>query len=319
MGRPRVLPLAFGGFLFLSAAAAGRDAGSILPLPKPPPQAPAKVELGRMLFLDPLLSADGKTSCASCHVLEQAGSNGQRFPTGSGGVVGELNTPTVFNVAFNPRQFWDGRADSLEAQIEEPIVGRAELASSWEKILPKLRATPAYAQRFAALYPNGVSATNVKDALAAFERSLVIPESRFDRYLRGDPTAITQEEKAGYELFRDYGCSSCHQGANVGGNMFQRFGVMANPFARKEEASRADRGRFNVTGDPRDLHVFRVPSLRLAAQTAPYFHDGSAETLADAIDDMGEYQLGVVIPQADKALLIRFLEALSSPAQGTMP
>ena len=233
-----------------------------------------KVALGRALFHDPRLSKDNTTACVSCHDLANGGDDGRRVSVGVEGREGPINAPTVFNAGLNFRQFWDGRARDLEQQIDGPVQAPAELGSLWPEVLAKLHAHEDYAQRFRTLYPEGINRANVKDALAEFMRSLITPNGRFDRWLKGDTDALSLEEKRGYALFKHYGCVSCHQGANVGGNMFQVFGVLNEYFKRRGDITDADFGRYNITGNPADRHAFKVPSLRMAALTAPYLHDG---------------------------------------------
>jgi cytochrome c peroxidase len=271
-------------------------------------------KLGERLFHDPRLSTDDSVSCATCHNLGLAGVDKKRYSTGAKGLVGGRNTPTVFNSGLNFRQLWDGRAVSLEEQIEKVIHAKKVMASSWAEVISKLQQDPRYPELFAKAYPDGLTAANIIHAIASFERSLITPNSRFDRYLRGDRKALSARELRGYELFKDYGCITCHQGVNVGGNMFQRFGVMDEIPGRDPE--KADPGRFKVTGEEDDRFVFRVPSLRLAARTPPYFHDGSAETLRDAVDIMIRAQLGRAVPREDRDDIIRFLKSLVGSYKG---
>ena len=280
------------------------------PIPETVDVDPEKVALGRALFHDPRLSKDNTTACVSCHDLVNGGDDGRRVSVGVEGREGPINAPTVFNAGLNFRQFWDGRARDLEQQIDGPVQAPAELGSLWPEVLAKLHAHEDYAERFRALYPDGINRTNVKDALAEFMRSLITPNGRFDRWLKGDTDALSLEEKRGYALFKHYGCVSCHQGANVGGNMFQVFGVLNEYFRRRGDITDADFGRYNITGNPADRHAFKVPSLRMAALTAPYLHDGSAQTLRDAVDAMFEFQLGREAPDADKDAIVAFLKTL---------
>ena len=271
---------------------------------------PEKVALGRALFHDPRLSKDNTIACVSCHDLANGGDDGLRVSVGVGGKAGTINSPTVFNAGLNFKQFWDGRADTLEEQIDGPVQSEFELASLWPEVLAKLHAHESYPARFSALYPGGITHKNAKNALAEFMKSLTTPNSRFDQWLRGDDDALTELEERGYTLFKLYGCVSCHQGANVGGNMFQVFGVLNNYFQKRGDVTDADLGRYNVTGDPLDRHAFKVPSLRMAALTAPYLHDGSAATLREALDAMFEFQLGRSAPDADKEAIVAFLKTL---------
>ncbi|MGH7788549.1 MAG: cytochrome-c peroxidase [Candidatus Binatia bacterium] len=278
-----------------------------------------KVRLGGQLFHDPQLSRDGRVSCASCHDLARGGVDHRPRSIGIDGAEGEVNAPTVLNSGFNFKQFWDGRADTLEAQVDGPLQHAKEMGSSWAVVISRLSGSAEYAQAFAAIYPDGVTAANVKDAIAVFERSLFTPHARFDQYLRGDDDVLTADEVEGYRLFKSRGCVSCHQGIGVGGNMFQVFGVMADYFAERGNVTTADLGRFNVTQDEADRHVFKVPSLRNVALTAPYFHDGSAPTLEAAVEVMGTYQLGRPLSAAEIARIALFLRTLTGEYGGTRP
>ena len=180
----------------------------------------------------------------------------------------------------------------------------------------KAKGPPEYVQEFQQVYGEGINSDHVKDSIAQFERSLSTPNSRFDRYLRHDTNALTSREKQGYKLFKSLGCASCHQGVNAGGNMYQRVGVMGPYFADRGHITRADRGRFNVTGDPSDLYMFKVPSLRNIALTAPYFHDGSVATLSDAVRMMAKYQLGHHLTDQEVALIVEFLKTLTGELNG---
>jgi cytochrome c peroxidase len=288
----------------------------ILPIPLDVEVNEKKVALGEKLFNEPQLSRDNTVSCATCHVLSKGGTDLRPHSVGINGGRGEINAPTVFNSGFNFKQFWDGRAETLEEQIDGPTHNEKEMGTTWAEITGKLAASPDYTAAFAELYPDGIQSRNVKDAIAEFERSLSTPNSRFDRFLRGDAQALTDEEKEGYQLFKAYGCVSCHQGINIGGNMFQKFGVMDNYFADRGGITRADLGRFNVTADEADRYVFKVASLRNVALTPPYFHDGSAKRLEDAVSVMGRYQLGRPLSPDEVRLLVGFLKTLSGEYKG---
>jgi len=283
----------------------------ITPIPLSLPLDARKVALGKRLFSDPRLSRNDSIACASCHSLSKGGADGRQHSVGIDGQRGAMNAPSVFNSAFNFRQFWDGRAATLEDQVDGPVHNPAEMASDWPSILAKLGADPDYPQAFRAAYRDGLQPANIKNAIAEFERSLLTPRSRFDRYLRGERNALSIDEVRGYQLFRQYGCIACHQGVNVGGNLYQRLGVMQPYYPPGSAASAANRGRAALTGDPADLHVFKVPSLRNVALTAPYFHDGSVETLEQAVSIMGRFQLGIALPPGEVALLVRFLHTLT--------
>lgn len=287
---------------------AGRPGEPVLPLRRAEGLDTAKVALGRQLFHDPRLSSDSSMSCATCHPLERGGVDGLPVSSGVGGVQGNINAPSVLTAAHNFRQFWDGRAATLEEQAGGPITNPIEMASTWDQVLAKLRDDGDLSRDFAQAYPAGLTPDTIRHALAEFERSLPAP-SRFDRWLIGDEGALEENELAGYRLFKKHGCSGCHQGRNIGGNLFQRFGVMAAYFAGNTP-SKADLGRFNVTGRDEDRHVFKVPSLRNVARTAPYFHDASAASLEEAVRVMGRHQLGMELPDNDVTQIVAFLRTL---------
>jgi cytochrome c peroxidase len=192
--------------------------------------------------------------------------------------------------------------------------------SSWEHVIAKLRGDAGYVQRFRAVFDDTLTAQHVREAIAAFERTLLTPDAPFDRWLGGDSTAMTADQKEGYETFKSMGCIACHQGVNVGGNMFQRFGVLGDYFKDRGNISTADYGRFNVTHNEADRHVFRVPSLRNVERTAPYFHDGSAQTLRQAITVMAKYQLGRSLGDRQAEVIEAFLRSLSGrlPGESTL-
>jgi cytochrome c peroxidase len=303
----------------VEAEPAALDREPISPLPRSIELDTRKVELGRRLFHDPRLSADNRVSCASCHNLERNGADNRGRSTGVGGASGEVNTPTVFNSVLNFRQFWDGRAETLEDQIEGPIHNLTEMATDWPPVLDKLRADRDYVTAFRAIYAQKIDILSVKDAIATFERSLVTPDSRFDRYLRGNSKALTVQEKEGYRLFKENGCSSCHQGVLVGGNMFEKFGIVGDYFRDRGNVTKADLGRYNITGRDEDRYRFKVPGLRNVARTAPYFHDGSAQSLEEAVEVMARYQLGRQLSANDLQRIAQFLETLNGTLPGTNP
>jgi cytochrome c peroxidase len=283
----------------------------IKPIPRTIDLDPGKVALGRQLFHEPQLSHDNSIACSSCHDLAHGGVDHLPRSVGIGGQVGTHNAPTVFNAGFNFVQFWDGRARSLEDQIDGPTQAPAEMGSTWPEIVEKLEREAEYQTAFASVYQSRIDRDRVKDAIATFERSLLTPDSRFDRFLRGDSAAITPNEREGYRLFKTYGCASCHQGVGVGGNLFQRLGVIEDFLAARGSVTPADLGRFNVTHDELDRYVFKVPSLRNVANTAPYFHDGSLPTLEAAVAAMGRFQLGRPLSSTEVGLITEFLGTLS--------
>lgn len=270
-----------------------------------------KVALGEKLFGDPLLSRDGSVSCASCHLLSLGGTDRLPQSIGIDGLKGELNAPTVLNSVFNFRQFWDGRAETLEEQIDGPIRDRREMDSNWPDIVAKLKANHDYRQQFHQIYPEGITPDNIRNAISTYESSLITPNSRFDRFLRGDEKALSTTEKEGYQNFQAYGCISCHQGVNLGGNMFQSFGIFGDYFTDRGNIKKADLGRYNITQKESDRHVFKVPGLRNVAQTSPYFHDGSADSLAEAVKIMGRYQLGRSLNPKEIDEIVQFLNTLT--------
>ncbi len=270
-----------------------------------------RVALGKELFEDVRLSRDNTVSCRSCHLVNHGGADGLTTAVGIKGQVGPVNTPTVLNAALNFAQFWDGRAATLEQQVPGPIHNPLEMGSDWDDVIAKLRADTKFARPFMTVYPAGLNAANVVDAIATYERALVAVDSPFDRYLQGDTAAISAQAERGYRAFLSLGCVSCHQGPNVGGNMYQRFGIMGDYFADRGHATDADLGRFRVTGRERDKYVFKVPSLRNVANTAPYFHDGSAATLEEAVNIMIKYQLGRTVSDDERRNIVAFLKSLA--------
>ena len=313
--RGTTFPLA-GGAMADEPSPASSSEEPIEPIPLSIALNPEKVALGKRLFHDPRLSRDNSVSCASCHDLQKGGTDRRSRSSGVGGTAGDVNAPTVFNSGLQFKQFWDGLAGTLEDQIDGPIHNPAEMGTDWPAIIGKISLDPGYRQSFARLYPDGMRAGNIKDSIAVFERSLITPNSRFDNFLRGDGQAITSEEKEGYRLFKQLGCVSCHQGTLLGGNMFETIGVMRDYIADRGGQTRADLGRFNVTGKESDRYKFKVPTLRNVAVTAPYFHDGFTRTLNDAVKLMAWYQLGREISSAEAALIVGFLHTLTGTYEG---
>ncbi len=294
----------------------GIDAEPITPLPLAAPLDSRKVELGQRLFHDTGLSGDGSVSCAQCHKLDSGGTDRLVHSRGIGGKEGGINAPTVFNSGFNFRQFWNGRAETLEEQVDGPLQHPAEMGATWPQAIATLSKDPSYRAAFADIYRDGIQPRNVRDAIATFERSLVTPNSRFDRFLRGDHAALNEEEQAGYRLFKQMGCASCHQGMNIGGNTYQKLGIMEDYFTARGNISEADLGRFSITKQEDDRYVFKVPSLRNIALTPPYLHDGSANTLEDVVRVMARYQLGEQIDTDDLKKMVAFLHTLTGEYRG---
>ncbi len=302
-------------------AATKASSEPLQPLPEPAGLNTEKVLLGRALFHDPILSGDGTISCATCHSLDHGGAEPRKTSTGMKGQLGPINSPTVLNASLNLAQFWDGRAKDLQEQAEGPVANPIEMGETWENVVKKLEKNAEYRAALQKLYSDGVTKANITDAIAEYERSLLTP-SRFDAYLNGDPDAITAEEKAGYETFKEVGCTACHMGVNVGGSMYQKMGLVNDYFAaRGTELTDADLGRFNVTKRESDKHFFKVPSLRNVALTPPYLHDGSQESLEDTVRIMGKYQLGRDLSDEQVAAIVSFLKSLTGelPAHARQP
>lgn len=283
---------------------------ALRPLPLPEAQDPRRVALGEQLFFDTRLSANETVACISCHRFDLGGADGRPVSIGIEGAQGVINAPSVFNSAYAFAQFWDGRAATLEEQVAGPVHNPLEMGSNWTQVIERLSADEKLRRDFSLAYPDGLTVDNIANAIASFERTLVTPDAPFDRYLRGELGAMRAPAIEGYRRFRDYGCISCHQGVLLGGNMYQKFGVLGDYFAGRKPST-ADLGRYNVTGREEDRYVFKVPSLRNVALTAPYFHDGSAGSLEAAVAIMGRYQLGRELSQDDIQTITAFLDSLS--------
>jgi cytochrome c peroxidase len=277
-----------------------------------------KVELGRMLYYEPRLSKSQEISCNSCHGLDQYGVDGTPTSDGHKGQRGDRNAPTVYNAAGHFVQFWDGRAATVEEQAKGPVMNPIEMAMPDEKeVLKVLNSMPEYVTLFKAAFPdekNPITYDNMANAIGAFERRLVTP-SRWDKFLRGDQTALTVEEKEGFNKYLEAGCQTCHAGAYLGGNMYQKLGMA------KAWSDTSDPGRAKVTKSPADQLVFKVPSLRNINKTGPYFHSGKVTSLDQAIRFMAEYQVGKTMSDAEVQSVIAFLGALTGdiPAEYIKP
>lgn len=279
-----------------------------------------KVILGNLLFHDVRLSADNTVSCSSCHGLNTGGVDNKSFSEGVGGQLGGVNAPTVYNALYNFVQFWDGRAVTLADQAAGPPLNPVEMAcKSFDEICDKLKADAAFSKAFTEVYPDGINEANITNAIQEFERTLLTPNSRFDKYLKGDMAALTAEELAGYDLFKKYNCATCHVGENMGGQSYELMGIKQDYFAdRGTELTVEDNGRFKETKNERDRHRFKVPGLRNVALTAPYFHDATQATLEDAVKAMGKYEVGVDLSQQEVKQIVAFLQTLTGEYQGKL-
>ncbi len=297
----------------------GERAGEpIRPIPLSVDVDARKAELGRILYHDVRLSSDNTVSCASCHGLNTAGVDNKQYSEGVQGQLGGVNAPTVYNAVFNFVQFWDGRATTLAEQAAGPPLNPVEMASqSFDDIIAKLQADKELTIAFTEAYPDGWNEANITNAIEMFEKTLITPNSRFDKYLRGDDNAITAIEREGYELFKKYNCATCHVGINLGGESYELMGLRKHYFAdRGTDLSVEDHGRYKVTQDERDLHRFKVPSLRNVALTWPYYHDGSQASLKEAVCKMGTYQSGVELTDEEEDKIVAFLNTLTGEYNG---
>lgn len=272
----------------------------IVPLPASG-QLDAKSRLGKLLFHDSRLSHDNTISCASCHDIAQGGDDGRSLAVGIGGAAGALNSPSVLNATYNIAQFWDGRAQSLEDQVPGPIHAANEMGSNWNEVIAKLKADQVIHAQFRLLFPDGITPQSITECIVAYERLLTTPDAPFDRYLRGEENAVSEEALTGYRLFTQLGCAACHQGRSVGGNLFQELGVMFNAASASENS-----GMHSIA-----KQRYKVPTLRNVELTAPYLHDGSAATLEEAVAVMGEYQLGAELSDDEIRSLVLFLRSLT--------
>ena len=277
-----------------------------------------KAALGFALFHDTRLSVDNTVSCASCHALETAGVDNHQYSHGVNDLMGGVNAPTGFNAVYNFVQFWDGRAATLADQAAGPPLNPVEMASeSFDQIIAKLKADRKFAKAFAKVYPDGLTQANITDAIEQFERTLLTPDSRFDKWLLGDDSALTANELNGYELFKEYSCATCHAGQNLGGLTYELMGLRRHYFAdRGLELTNEDNGRYKETQQERDRHRFKVPGLRNVEHTWPYYHDGTRETLEEAVRDMAIYQSGVELTEAQIDDITAFLKTLTGEYKG---
>ncbi len=293
-------------------------ANVVHPIPAKHGQDMKKVALGEKLFFDTRLSGDDTLSCASCHALEKGGTDQAPVATGINGQQGPINSPTVYNARWNLAQFWDGRAADLQEQAAGPVENPVEMGAKWQDVIDKLNQDTPFATAFQEVYPAGLSVETVTDAIAVYERTLITPNSAFDRYLMGQKDAISDEARAGYQTFVEKGCAMCHVGKVLGGQSFEKMGRTGDYFADRGHITPADAGRYNVTKDEADRGAFKVPVLRNVAVTFPYFHDASAKTLDEAVTTMAKYQLGITLSDTETANIVAFLESLTGYYNGKL-
>ncbi|MGH1486433.1 MAG: cytochrome-c peroxidase [Cellvibrionaceae bacterium] len=283
--------------------------GAIQPIPTRIEFDQQWARLGKALFNSTLLSRDNTIACASCHLVNFGGDDGFPVSTGIDNRVGTRNSPTVLNAVFNFRQFWDGRSPDLADQVSGPVHNPLEMGSSWEEVIRKLDQEPQFKRAFLDVHPDGITKDNIIKAITIFEETLITPNAPIDRYLMGEKDALTAQQQRGYRKFIEFGCVTCHQGRNIGGNLYQKLGridIVPDYLLN-------DEGLFSLTQKPSDRYVFKVPSLRNVADTAPYFHNGSVSTLPEAVSIMAQIQLGLVLEQGDIDDIVALLNAFSSP------
>ncbi|MDQ7084690.1 MAG: cytochrome c peroxidase [Sulfurovum sp.] len=278
-------------------------ATELVPMPLKVIYDDAKAQLGKKLFADPILSKNKKISCLSCHDLSSNGADTVAYSIGIHGRKARFNTPTIYNATYNFRQFWDGRSRNLKEQALDPIENPNEMGNSIKQVLLDLKANAEYVKRFKHLYDEGISKDSLSDALSEFGKALTTPNSDFDYYLQGDKSAISTQAIEGYRLFQERGCISCHNGINIGGNLYNKFGIY-------EESQSKELGRYEITQKVEDKFVFKVPSLRNVSLTAPYMHDGSVTSLEDAVNMMSKYQLGRPMKDEELHAIVAFLQTL---------
>lgn len=299
--------IAAGFFLSLNAWAAAPANEPIQPIQPAKIEDPAKVELGKQLFFDPRLSKSGFISCNSCHNLSMGGSDNLPTSVGHDWQQGPINSPTVLNSSYNTKQFWDGRAADLKEQAAGPIANPKEMAFSHPMAVDVVKSIPEYRESFKKVYKTDqITLDAVTDAIAEFEKTLVTPNSRFDRWLQGDEKALTKAELEGYQLFKSVGCVACHNGPAVGGTLFQKMGLV-EPYKTENPAL----GVAGVSGNEADRFVFKVPTLRNVELTYPYFHDGAVWKLEEAVETMARVQLGRKLSEEETGKITAFLKTLT--------
>ncbi len=315
-----VSAIALAGVTTLAGAVEWQALPGKAPEPADNPTTPAKVKLGQMLYLDPRLSSTGTVSCNSCHNVMAGGEDNRPFAAGVHGQTGGRSAPTVWNSAFNATQFWDGRAASLEDQARGPVTNPIEMGmKSWNDVVARLQQIPQYPQLFQEAFGDGakISEDNAVKAIAAYERTLITPNSPYDRYVKGNKTAMNEQQVRGMNTFAEVGCIGCHSGpafsgqTGQGSGVFQKFPTFDNPFFERKYNFTEDLGRYEVTKKAADKHLFKVPTLRNIALTAPYFHNGAVKTLDEAVRVMAKLQLNRDLSEQQVDDIVAFLNALT--------
>ncbi len=302
---------------FTSKGMASKYANEPVQMIEAVPYDAAKAAVGKKLFHDTRLSSDNSISCASCHDFGKGGGDALRFSKGVRDQEGDINSPTVFNAVYNHVQFWNGRAANLQEQAAGPPLNPIEMANKdWNDIIVKLSKDKALSQEFMALYPSGWSEETITHAIAEYEKTLITPNSPFDRWLAGDEEAISDVAKHGYARFKAYRCASCHVGKSLGGQSFEFMDLKKDYFAHRGNPLGSDVGLMAVTDKAEDLHKFKTPNLRNIALTAPYLHDGTVKTLDAAVRIMGTYLAGIEVSSGDRDSIVAFLHTLTGEFEG---
>lgn len=307
--------------LLLASVAQADPLPKKVPVPKDNPQTPAKIELGKQLYFDPRLSKTGTVSCNSCHAVEGGGTDNRAFSTGVEGKLGGRSSPTVWNSALMSVLFWDGRAKSLEEQAKGPLINPVEMGMpDHDAVMKRVAAIPGYVEQFGKVFPGATPMTidNLAKAIASFERTLVTPNSPYDKYMAGNKKALTAGAVRGLKTIEEVGCTTCHFGPNFAGpeleagmGFYQKLPQHpGSDYERKYDLTK-DLGRFEVTKDENDKNMWRVPTWRNVALTAPYFHNGSVKTLDEAVRVMAKMQLNVTLTDAQAADIVEFLKSLT--------
>ncbi|TCJ16359.1 cytochrome-c peroxidase [Parasulfuritortus cantonensis] len=316
----RLFALSLLAFVQSAVAADWQPLPGKAPAPKDNPTTAAKVALGQKLFLDPRLSATGTVSCNSCHNVMAGGDDNRPVAMGIHGKTGGRSAPTVWNSAFNATQFWDGRAATLEDQAKGPVVADVEMGmGSLDDVVARLRQIPGYEAEFKKVFGGSqpITADNMAKAIAAYERTLITPDSPYDRYVKGDKKALSTQQQRGMQKFADAGCVACHSGPTFNGQSgasagaFMKFPAVPGSDYEAKYGFSSDLGHYNVTKRDEDKNTWKVPTLRNVALTAPYFHNGAVVNLDEAVKVMAKTQLGMTLDDADTKDIVAFLESLT--------